>query len=199
MVSGTMSQASATPVLTTARLRLWMADREDAAEMLRFQEDNRDHFAPWSPPAPQGFLSLAYWRERLPRQQREHRDGRSACFVISWRDRDPGRIIGTANFTEIVRGPLQKCLLGYGLDRHEQGKGVMTEALRAAVEYAFETLKLHRICASYNPLNGRSGAVLKRLGFAVEGYARDYLFSNGAWEDHVLTALVHPRPGPPRL
>jgi [ribosomal protein S5]-alanine N-acetyltransferase len=25
-----------------------------------------------------------------------------------------------------------------------------------------------------------------------EGLARDYLFIDGAWRDHVLTALVHP-------
>lgn len=42
------------------------------------------------------------------------------------------------------------------------------------------------------PANRRSGALLARLGFEQEGYARDYLMINGRWEDHVLTALLNP-------
>ncbi|MNR55956.1 ribosomal-protein-S5-alanine N-acetyltransferase [compost metagenome] len=45
--------------------------------------------------------------------------------------------------------------------------------------------------AHYMPENERSGALLKRLGFEVEGLARDYLKINGAWRDHVLTARIN--------
>ncbi|MFB0585429.1 hypothetical protein [Aeromonas salmonicida] len=38
----------------------------------------------------------------------------------------------------------------------------------------------------------RSAALLERLGFEREGYARDYLMINGRWEDHILTALLNP-------
>ena len=34
--------------------------------------------------------------------------------------------------------------------------------------------------------------LLRRLGFVVEGYARDYLFLNGQWRDHVMTSLTNP-------
>jgi ribosomal-protein-alanine N-acetyltransferase len=46
--------------------------------------------------------------------------------------------------------------------------------------------------ANYIPCNERSARVLKRLGFEVEGYARDYLFLAGNWQDHVLTSLINP-------
>ena len=36
-----------------------------------------------------------------------------------------------------------------------------------------------------------SGNLLKRLGFVVEGYARDYLMINNQWQDHVLTSLIN--------
>ena len=71
----------------------------------------------------------------------------------------------------------------------------MGEALGALIEYAFTELELHRLMANYRPENERSAAVLARLGFEREGFARDYLYIDGAWRDHVLTALVRrPRP-----
>jgi ribosomal-protein-alanine N-acetyltransferase len=46
--------------------------------------------------------------------------------------------------------------------------------------------------AGYVPHNIRSAAVLRRAGFTVEGYARDYILINGRWEDHILTAITNP-------
>jgi ribosomal-protein-alanine N-acetyltransferase len=67
----------------------------------------------------------------------------------------------------------------------------MRESLQASISYVFSELRLHRIMANYMPFNRRSGGLLRRLGFVVEGYARDYLQINGAWEDHVLTSLTN--------
>lgn len=167
--------------------------------MLRYYVDNREHLMRWSPLVPPDFYTLSFWQKGLARNVREYTEDRSARFVIGWHDRDPGRIIGTCGLTGIERGPVQSCLLGYGLDKDVEGQGVMTEALRALIDFAFHTLGLHRIQATYSPLNQRSGAVLRRLGFTVEGYARDYLFVNGDWQDHILAALVNPSPAPPPL
>jgi ribosomal-protein-alanine N-acetyltransferase len=91
-----------------------------------------------------------------------------------------------------VRGALHGATLGYGLSAQHQGQGYMTEAGQRLVAYAFDDLNLHRLMANYMPHNQRSANVLKRLGFAIEGIARDYLFINGQWQDHVLTSLVNP-------
>ena len=40
---------------------------------------------------------------------------------------------------------------------------------------------------------------LRRLGFVVQGYARDYLHIDGEWRDHILTALTNPNPEDPEL
>ena len=73
----------------------------------------------------------------------------------------------------------------------------MTGALRLGIEYMFGEMNLHRISANYMPDNTRSGAVLKRLGFTVDGYARDYLRIDGRWQDHILTSLLNPGWTPP--
>lgn len=42
--------------------------------------------------------------------------------------------------------------------------------------------------ANYMPTNEQSGRLLRKLGFSVEGYARDYLLLQGTWKDHPLTS-----------
>jgi ribosomal-protein-alanine N-acetyltransferase len=83
-------------------------------------------------------------------------------------------------------------MLGYAIDAQRQGQGLMHEALIAAIVHAFDVLRLHRIQANYVPDNVRSGRLLQRLGFRKEGLAANYLYINGAWRDHVLTALLNP-------
>lgn len=101
-----------------------------------------------------------------------------------------GPIVGIINVSQIVRGAFQAAVIGYSLDGGAQGSGLMTEALEAVIDYGFDGLELHRLMANYRPENTRSAAVLERLGFVKEGYAKEYLFIDGAWRDHVLTALV---------
>src|SRR3546814_5111337 len=108
---------------------------------------------------------------------------------------DPdGPVIGQVNFSNIVRGAFQAAHMGYQIDAECEGRGLMTEALRLAIDFMFARFGLHRIMANYIPDNHRSGRVLERLGFEKEGYARNYLFIDGAWRDHVLTALINPHP-----
>jgi ribosomal-protein-alanine N-acetyltransferase len=101
-------------------------------------------------------------------------------------------MLGSFTFSNVVRGPFQACLLGYGLAADQQGKGLMREALVPALEWAFGPLGLHRVMANYLPRNERSGRLLAALGFEREGLARRYLQIAGTWEDHVLTAKIAP-------
>ena len=56
----------------------------------------------------------------------------------------PEQIIGTVGLNNIVRGCFHSCFLGYKLDQDFLNRGYMTEAVRAAVDYAFGPLALHR-------------------------------------------------------
>ena len=158
--------------------------------MVDFLITNRGHFAAWDPPAPEGHDTTPYWRSQTLKSLMEFQSGSAARFVLSLRD-DPARIIGAANFSQISRGPFQAAILGYKIAANDEGKGLMHEALQSTISYVFEELRLHRIHANYIPNNVRSGRLLARLGFAIEGYAKDYLFINDAWRDHVLTALTN--------
>jgi ribosomal-protein-alanine N-acetyltransferase len=111
----------------------------------------------------------------------------------------PERVIGNIGLSNFVRGVGDYCTLGYSIDGEHEGQGFMSEALQGTIGYAFGALHFHRIEASYLPENDRSGALLRRLGFEVEGYSPEYLRINGAWRDHVRTALINPHwPAGPR-
>ena len=185
------------PHLKSERLELTLPLPQAAPRLLAYVQENRAHHAPFNPPSPAGYYTLDHWRARLSHNRQEWREGRSARFVIFHRGQLKGPVVGVANLTQIARGPFQGCTLGYSLDRQAVGQGYMQEALRAVLDYAFGPFGLHRVMANYLPTNVRSGNVLRRLGFSVEGYARDYLYIDGAWRDHVLTALTNPNPAPP--
>jgi [ribosomal protein S5]-alanine N-acetyltransferase len=182
------------PELHTGRLTLRLARGGMAASMARFLVENfPGHLDRWSPPVPAAMFTEAFWDERLGLAADELLADRAVRFVLQPAGAPvAGPILGTANYTNIVRGAFQACHLGYQVGRAHQGQGLMTEALRATNEFMFEAMRLHRIMANFRPENERSRRLAQRLGFVEEGLARNYLYIDGAWRDHVLTSLVNP-------
>lgn len=80
--------------------------------------------------------------------------------------------------------------IGYMLDPQFQGKGLMTEALKAIVHYAFETLHLHSLEANVNPDNMDSIKLLERNGFVREAYFRENFYFDGKFEDSAIYSLL---------
>jgi [ribosomal protein S5]-alanine N-acetyltransferase len=181
------------PELSTGRLNVRLARPGMQAAMVRFLDDNfAGHLARWSPPPAPEFFTEAFWAERLALAVDEFQAGRAVRFVLQDPGPEDGTILGTCNYTNIVRGAFHACHLGYQVARTHEGRGLMAEALRAANGFMFDTMRLHRIMANYRPGNVRSARLLERLGFVREGLAKDYLYIDGAWCDHVLTSLTHP-------
>ena len=102
------------------------------------------------------------------------------------------RMLASIDFSQIVRGPLQSCFVGYSIDAQHQGQGLMQEFMQPCLDYMFNPFNMHRVMATYTVANQRSAALLERLGFEKEGYAKSYLNIAGRWEDHILTALINP-------
>jgi ribosomal-protein-alanine N-acetyltransferase len=178
-------------LIETQRLIIRLAEVEDVHEVIRFYRENREHLQPVSPTYPPDFLDEATWLEQVRNRLPEFAAAAGFRAFIFPREM-PDRIVGNLNLTQVARGAFQSCVLGYNLAADEQGKGYMTEAVRGAVAFAFETWKLHRVAANYMPRNTRSASVLARCGFKIEGNAPAYLLIDGSWEDHVLTAITNP-------
>lgn len=178
-------------VLVTPRLQLLPACSDMAPAMLAYQLRNRQHLARWDPKPGEMFFTEQYWTMQLRQQALGWEQGVCARYLLVL-PQQPQQVAGTVSLGNIVRGVLQAANLGYGIDHALQGRGLMQEAVAALIGFAFSELQLHRLQANYQPDNVRSAALLQRLGFSQEGLARDYLYINGAWRDHVLTALCNP-------
>jgi [ribosomal protein S5]-alanine N-acetyltransferase len=66
----------------------------------------------------------------------------------------------------------------------------MSEGVSLAIDYAFNTLGLHRVEANIQPENRASINLVSRLGFTKEGFSQKYLKINGEWRDHERWALT---------
>ncbi|HKO96384.1 MAG TPA: GNAT family N-acetyltransferase [Pyrinomonadaceae bacterium] len=101
------------------------------------------------------------------------------------------QLIGTATLFNLDLNH-RRGEIGYGLDRAEWGKGYMQEALRALLEYAFNTLNLHRIEADVDPRNTGSIRTVEKLGFQREGYLRERWQVSGEIQDALFFGLLRP-------
>jgi ribosomal-protein-alanine N-acetyltransferase len=174
----------------TPRLCLRLGTADDIAAILHYYRANRAYLEPFEPQRPSNFYTRSFWLSVLEAREKDFFAGHAVKLLMFLQD-DPAEVIGTINLNTIVRGALHGATLGYGLSAQHQGNGYMTEAGQCLIDYAFGELNLHRLMANYMPHNHRSANVLKRLGFQIEGIARDFLFINGQWQDHVMTSLVN--------
>ena len=101
-----------------------------------------------------------------------------------------GRFIGEITLSSIQRGPLQSAYIGYWIDEAVAGQGLMPEAVVTILQYAFESLRLHRVEINIIPRNAASRRVVEKLGLRCEGIAERYLEIDGAWEDHARYAIT---------
>lgn len=177
--------------IETPRLFMRAPVVADVPELRLLMRKNADHLRPVSPLARPGEdpTSLTELSNVVARQRREWRQDRGYSFVLTLKHPDRP-IIGRLALNNVVRGVFQNAYLGYWIDASHQGRGLMTEAVRGLLGFAFETLKLHRVQIAIMPRNEKSLHVVRRLGIRREGKALAYLAIAGAWEDHELFAVT---------
>ena len=188
-----MTPLATLPPLTTQRLVLRASHPGFAAAAADFYARNREVHACWNPPLPPAAFSADGQRERLAEAASAAAAGSGIGWWLFALD-EPEMALGQIHFTQITRRAFCNAMLGYAIDAAHEGRGLMREALQATLADVFSArVGLHRVQANVRPENTRSLALLDRLGFEREGLAREYLFIDGAWRDHVMTALRHPQ------
>jgi ribosomal-protein-alanine N-acetyltransferase len=103
---------------------------------------------------------------------------------------DDGELAGVINISEIVRGAFRSAYLGYYAFAPYNARGNMSAGLRLVIGRAFRIHRLHRLEANIQPWNRRSIALVKGMGFRLEGLSPRYLKISGRWRDHERWALT---------
>jgi len=88
--------------------------------------------------------------------------------------------------------------IGYWLGRAFWGRGVMTDAVRAATRYAFEELGMARVFAVPFVRNPASARVLEKAGYLKEGRMHWSALKDGELLDQWLFAAYHEQNPPLR-
>ena len=83
-----------------------------------------------------------------------------------------------------------KTEIGYWLGAQYTGKGLITRACRAVINYLISQENMHRIEIQCVVDNRPSRAVAERLGFTLEGIMRESEWITTAYRDHCLYSLL---------
>ena len=82
--------------------------------------------------------------------------------------------------------------IGYILHPDLHGKGIMDEAIKTVIAYAFGTLKFHSLEAVIDPENSASEKVLLKNNFVKEAHFKENGYYNGQFLDSVVYSLINP-------
>lgn len=179
------AEVRATPI-TTERALLVPVDPSDARELWEAVDASRAELERWLPWVPFNADAEASYRY-AEASSVDWDQGRACRFVI--RDRQTRRFLGIVGLEQLAHLH-QNADLGYWLRTDSTRTGLMTEACRAVVGWAFGRLGAHRVRVAAATDNHRSLRVIARVGFRFEGIARGAELCQGRWLDHAVFALL---------
>ncbi len=157
-------------------------------------EDAEDMFANWaSDPEVTRFLtwpthsSVEVSRDVLQRWLPCYEDPGYFHWAIEWKE--SGRVIGSIAVVQLLE-ETDTAVIGYSLGRAFWGRGIMPEALRAVMDYLFDTVNINRIASWHDVNNPKSGRVMEKAGMKREGVLRGAGKNNQGICDEVWYALL---------
>ena len=163
-------------------LRAWC--EEDAETALKIVLANREHletFMVWMTPS----YSIADARKFIEDGIKSRKERKSLGLGI-FRGEELIGSIGLNDLDDSAR----KTEIGYWIAREEEGRGIITRACKALIEYAFDELGLNRVQIRCSTENSKSAAVPERLGFKREALLRQYEMIRGRLHDFYVYGLL---------
>ena len=154
-----------TQTIETKRLILRKAVLADAEPMFRNWANDAEvtKYLTWSPHENVDATRaiLASWAEEY-----KNDDYYQWMIVLKEIDQPIGSLLAS------TVGRAQSAHIGYCIGKTWWHQGLMSEALRAVINYLFDEVGYHRIESMHDPNNPHSGAVMRKCGMQYEGTSR---------------------------
>lgn len=172
--------------LTTERLYLRQLRKEDAPELFGMRSDPRAvQFLERDPE-----VSIDQTLALLDVIEKLFRDNEGMAWAITLKGGDD-KLIGLINFWNITKEN-HRAEIGYMLLPEYWNKGIMNEALEAAIDAGFRHFHFHSLEANVNPENTASVRILEKQGFVREGYFRENCYFKGKFYDSAVYSKLQP-------
>ena len=170
------------PVLTGSQItlrELRVSDAPSLFALLTTEEVAR--FISPPPTTVEGFERFITWANR------ERAAGNYACFAIVPHGMDTA--VGLFQIRQLEPG-WGTAEWGFAIGSAFWGTGIFAEGARMVLEFAFETIGVHRLEARAAVQNGRGNGALRKLGAVCEGVLRRSFLRNGQYLDQALWAIL---------
>ena len=113
-------------------------------------------------------------------------------LTMAIHERDTDRLIGSCALSQLDGengSAMYHITIG---EKDVWGRGYGTEATRLMLGHAFANLSLHRVALSVFEFNQRAIRSYRRVGFQVEGRAREAIWREGRWWDEITMSILEP-------
>jgi RimJ/RimL family protein N-acetyltransferase len=112
------------------------------------------------------------------------------ALTLAIHDRDSDRLIGTCAFSQFD-GDNGSALFHITIGEKDcWGRGYGTEATELMLDHAFGQLGLHRVALSVFAFNERALRSYRKVGFVVEGRAREAIWRDGRYWDEIHMSVL---------
>ncbi|PYQ87442.1 MAG: hypothetical protein DMG03_05665 [Acidobacteria bacterium] len=113
--------------------------------------------------------------------------GTYACFAVTLKGHDTA--IGIFQVRELESG-FGTAEWGFAIGSPFWGTGIFADGADLVLEFAFETLGVHRLEARCAVKNGRGNGALRKIGAVQEGVLRKSFLRNGEYLDQVMYGVI---------
>lgn len=121
------------------------------------------------------FDSLEATKEQMTWFADHEKNGTGIWWAVCTKD---GTFLGAGGLNDLIKKD-RKAEIGFWLLPESWGKGYMSEAMPLILDYAFNTMGLHRIEGFVESHNTNCKKAIEKLQFTLEGTMKDCEFKDG--------------------
>jgi len=170
------------PVLTGAGITLRELELSDAPSLLAMlTTEEVTRFISPPPSTVEGFERFITWTKE------QRAAGHNICFAVV--PAGMTTAIGLFQVRSLV-SDFSTAEWGFALGSAFWGTGLFAEGARLVIDFAFDTVGIHRLEARASAENGRGNGALRKLGAVQEGLLRRAFLRHGRYHDQVLWSII---------